>query len=123
MAKKPGMTQKVEILTKGQSKAEILSKGQQKKKMNRLDNESRAHKNAEIVRELGIQPEKTTRVITRINKRGKKTFITTTEVEKNKRPSQLIRKHLRSVNRSILDLEIAAINSKLEAPSKKAATK
>lgn len=58
----------------------------------RQENESRYQANLAEVRERGLPSENTVKVITRVVKKGKKTILTTSQVEKTKRPSKLLRK-------------------------------
>lgn len=62
-----------------------------RKEKNRAANEARHQANVAQLAELGIQPKKETRTVTRIVKVGGKTVVNTTTRERAVRPSKLLR--------------------------------
>lgn len=62
---------------------------------NRGLNTMRHQENQFMVETLGLAPEKVERTVTHTSKKGTKVIVKTTIVEKNKRPSKLLRKDRR----------------------------
>lgn len=58
-------------------------------------NNMRHQENQSAVKALGLAPEKVERTVTHTSKKGTKVIVKTSVIEKNKRPSKLLRKDRR----------------------------
>lgn len=91
-----------------------LTRRQEEKRRNALKNQEQHERNIRFVLSQIIKPEETVKEIHTYRKKGKKVIEGTRTVVKQKRPSKLIRKHIRALIRDEEGRIIKGLDEKLE---------